>query len=389
MSKAKDKLLKLFPQSEQNFGLIFVLIAIVLFFQISTGGVVFKPLNVTNIIMQNSYILVLAIGMLLCILTGNVDLSVGSVAALSSGVAGIMMVNNGIHPIPTIIVCLAIGFAIGVWHGFWIAYVGVPAFITTLGGMMIFRGLTIGVLKGQSIGPFPVSFQRISTGFIPDLFGGHSFHILTILIGVLCAGVYTYIGLSRYKKQKSLSAGNNNSFGFYAILIFTNCVILFISWLLASYQGIPNVMILIAILFLTYSFVTLRTTMGRQIYAFGGNQLASRLSGINTKRVFFWVYVNSSILATLAGLVLAARLNLATPKAGTGYELDAIAACFVGGASVYGGSGTIAGAMVGALIIGVMNNGMSIMGIDIPWQQSIKGLVVILAVAFDMLSRKK
>jgi putative multiple sugar transport system permease protein len=389
MGKIKEKISKVFFQGEQNFGLILALGAIVVFFQIATGGKIFQPLNVTNIILQNSYIMIMAIGMLLCILTGNVDLSVGSVAALVGGIAGIMMVNNGIHPVPTIIVGLCISAVIGFWHGFWIAYVRVPAFIVTLGGMLIFRGLTLGILRGQLIGPFPVSFRNISAGFIPDPLGDQGFHVFTLVIGILCMSIYTFLEIKKYKRQGSLGAIPGGSTVFFVKLVLTNAVIFAISWLLAAYQGIPNVMVLLAILFLAYSFITSRTTLGRQIYAFGGNETVARLSGIKTNRVFFWIYVNNSILAGLAGLVFAARLNAASPRAGNGFELDAIAACFVGGASASGGIGTIAGAIIGALIIGVMNNGMSIMGLGVDWQQAIKGLVLVLAVAFDMISRKK
>jgi len=385
----KEKMVKIFSHGDKNYGLIIFLLFIGLLFQILTGGIIFRPLNVTNIIMQNSYVMILAIGMLLCILTGNVDLSVGSTAALISALTGVMIVVNKMDTVTAIIIALCIGAVIGAWNGFWIAYVRIPAFIVTLGGMLIFRGLTLGVLQGKTLGPFPANFQIISSGFMRDPFGNGNFHITTMLIGILCAGIYTYLSITKYRREKSYGAKSGGFVSFVIILVITSSALLAFAYLLASYQGIPNVMILLTGLILTYGFITTRTTMGRHIYAFGGNQLAARLSGINTNRVFFWVYVNNSILAALAGIVYAGRLNAASPKAGNLFELDAIAACFIGGASASGGIGTVPGAIIGALVMGLMNNGMSIMGIGVDWQQAIKGLVLILAVAFDMLSKNK
>ena len=388
MSAKNKAAVRFFSQIGQDYGLIIVLFSIVIFFQIVTGGVVFRPLNVTNIILQNSYIMVLAVGMLLCILTGNIDLSVGSVAGFVSAISGILMINNGWAPVPTVIVCLAIGAVVGVWNGFWIAYVKIPPFIVTLAGQLIFRGLTLGILQGRLIGPYPTNFQMISTGFLPDPFGGQGVHVLTLLVGVLGMGFYTFVEVSKYKKQKSYGANSGSLIVFVVVLILTNAAIGAIAFLLARYQGIPNVLVLLAVLIFSYTFMTSRTTVGRRIYAFGGNALAARLSGVKTQRVFFGVYVNMSVLAAMAGLVFAARLNAAMPRTGTGFELDAIASCYIGGASAKGGIGTIPGAIVGALIMGIMNNGMSIMGLGVDWQQAIKGLVLILAVAIDIISRR-
>jgi putative multiple sugar transport system permease protein len=389
MKTAGGKISKIFFHGEKNYGLIIALIFIVILFQILTGGVIFKPLNVTNIILQNSYVMILAIGMLLCILTGNVDLSVGSVAALVSAATGVMIVVNKMNMVPAIIIALAIGAVIGAWHGFWIAYVRIPAFIVTLGGMLTFRGVTLGILQGKTLGPYPPGFQIISSGFLPDPLGNSGFHVTTLLVGLLCMGIFSYLEISKYRKQKAYSKTGTGGLSFILLLIFSNAALFAISYLLALYQGIPTVMVLLAILIVSYSFVTNRTTMGRHIYAFGGNQLAARLSGIKTNRVFFWVYVNNSILAALAGIVYAGRLNASSPKAGNGFELDAIASCFIGGASASGGIGTIPGAIIGALVMGVMNNGMSIMGLGVDWQQAIKGLVLIFAVAFDIFSNRK
>ena len=385
----KEKIAKIFTHGDRNYGLIIALLFIAVLFQILTGGVVFRPLNVTNLILQNSYVMILAIGMLLCILTGNIDLSVGSTAAFVSAATGVMIVVNKMDPVFAIIIALAIGAVIGAWNGFWIAYVRIPAFIVTLGSMLIFRGLTLGILQGKTLGPFPPSFQIISSGFLPDPLGNGGFHVTTMLIGIVSMAIYTFLAISKYRRQKTYSTRTGGFLPFVMMLSLTNFAVLAFSYLLASYNGIPNFLILLTALILAYSFLTNRTVMGRHIYAFGGNQLAARLSGIKTNRVFFSVYVNMSILAALAGVVYAGRLNAASPKAGTGFELDAIASCFIGGASASGGIGTISGAIIGALIMGVMNNGMSIMGLGVDWQQAIKGLVLILAVAFDMLSKNK
>ena len=389
MADVKERITKFFSQGDQNYGLIIALIFIALFFQIITGGIIFRPLNVTNIILQNSYIMILAIGMLLCILTGNIDLSVGSVAALVSAATGVMIVSNKMGVFPAIIIALVIGALIGIWNGYWIAYVNIPAFIVTLGGQLIFRGVTLGILQGRTLGPYPGSFQIISSGFLPDPFGRQDLHVFTLIIGLICMALYTFLEVSKYKRQKSYGTSTGSFGTFVIMLVIANFAIIAFSYLLALYQGIPNVMLLLAVLIIAYGFVTTRTTMGRHIYAFGGNQLAARLSGIKTKRVFFWVYVNNSILAALAGIVYAGRLNAASPKAGNLFELDAIASCYIGGASASGGIGTVPGAIIGALVMGLMNNGMSIMGLGVDWQQAIKGLVLILAVAFDMLSRKR
>ena len=384
----KEKIARFFTQSERNYGLIMALFSIIIFFQIITGGVVFRPLNVTNIILQNSYIMVLAIGMLLCILTGYIDLSVGSVAGFVSAISGILMINRGWSPLPAVIICLILGALIGAWNGFWIAYVRIPAFIVTLGGMLIFRGLTLGVTQGRMFGPYPVNFQMISAGFLPDPFYGGGIHIFTLLVGLVCMGLYTYLSISKYRKQQTYSTTSGGLALFVFTLVITNAVIGAISCLLAMYEGIPNVLVLIAILILVYTFMTSRTIIGRRLYAFGGNPLAARLSGVKTDRVFFGVYVNMGVLAAIAGLVFAARLNVASPRTGNLFELDAIASCFIGGASASGGIGTIPGAIIGALVMGVINNGMSIMGLGVDWQQAIKGFVLVLAVAIDILSRK-
>jgi putative multiple sugar transport system permease protein len=373
----------------RQYGMLVALLAIMLLFQILTDGILFKPLNVTNLILQNSHILVLAIGMMLVIISGHIDLSVGSVAAFVGAVAAIMMVEMHVPFAAAIFLSLLLGALIGAWQGFWIAYVRVPSFIVTLAGMLMFRGLTMLVLEGQSIGPFPDAFRAISTGFIPDFPGDRGIHLISILIGILLTTLL--IVLEAVKRMADIRYRfDTEPFAYFVakLVILAAALNLFV-YVLASYEGIPDILIVLLFLIFLYTFVANRTVIGRHIYAMGGNEKAAMLSGVKTKRVTFWVFVNMGTLAALSGLVFAARLNAATPKAGTNFELDAIAACFIGGASMSGGVGTVIGGVIGGLVMGVMNNGMSILGIGVDWQQAIKGLVLLLAVAFDIYNRSK
>lgn len=379
----------MFKSNIRQYGMVIALVSIALLFQIITEGVLLKPLNITNLILQNSYILVLAIGMLLVIITGNVDLSVGSVVAFVGAIGAILMVNMKVNFFVAMIICLIIGAIIGAWQGFWIAYVRIPAFIVTLAGMLVFRGLTMVVLKGTSIAPFPEAFTKISSGFIPDVFGGQGAHITTILIGVLLSVIIVIMELNNRKTQLKYNFEVPPIGFMVAKLVGIIAVILYFSFVFSSYKGLPNILILLAVLIVIYAFITNKTVPGRYIYAVGGNEKAAKLSGVKSEKVLFWVFVNMGMLSALSGLIFAARLNAATPKAGNGFELDAIAACYIGGASSTGGIGTVVGAMVGGLVMGVMNNGMSIMGLGIDWQQAIKGLVLLIAVAFDLFTKSK
>ncbi len=373
----------------RQYSMIIALLLIMLLFQILTEGILLKPLNITNLILQNSYILVLAIGMVLVIITGHIDLSVGSIAAFVGAIAAILMVDYSMPSYLAVIISLLLGAIIGAWQGFWIAYVKIPAFIVTLAGMLLFRGLTLVVLEGKSIAPFPESFKKISSGFIPDFMGGSSVHLLTILIGVFISVIYVFNELKARRNQIKYNFDVQPKGLFIIKLIALVAVINIFSYVLAIYEGLPNILIILAILILAYTFVMRKTTVGRHIYAIGGNEKAAQLSGVKTKRVTFWVFVNMGVLSALSGLIFAARLNAATPKAGNLFELDAIAACFIGGASAYGGIGTVPGAIIGGLVMGVMNNGMSLIGLGIDWQQAIKGLVLLAAVAFDIYNKNK
>lgn len=380
---------ELFMSNIRQYGMIMALAGMFILFYIVTNGVNVYPLNVTNIILQNGYILILAVGMLIVILTGNIDLSVGSVAAFVGAIAGILMVQQDMNWILASVIALSIGILAGMWNGFWIAYVKIPAFIVTLGGMLIFRGLTLAVLKGQSLGPFPDQFNKISSGFIPDIFNGANIHIFTIVISVIASLVYIFFVYN--SRRKRIQYGFKVSSIWITIISSTMLIIVInlFSYVLAQYRGFPNVSLVLLSVIMIYAFITNKTVFGRRIYAMGGNYEAAKLSGVKTKRTMFLIYTNMGLLAAVSGLVYAARLNAATPKAGNLFELDAIAAAYIGGASASGGVGTVIGAIIGGLVMGVINNGMGLMGLGIDWQQVVKGLVLLLAVWFDIATKNK
>nr|WP_232208102.1 multiple monosaccharide ABC transporter permease [Carnobacterium sp. AT7] len=369
--------------------MIFILIAILIAFQLLTDGILWKPLNITNLILQNSHVLVLAIGMLLVILLGDVDLSVGSVVAFVGAASAVMMVQWQWNPMIAIVASLLIGGLIGAWNGFWVSYIGIPAFIVTLAGLLSFRGLTQVILGGTTLAPFPTVFTKLSSGYIPDFISNGELHMTSILIGLILS-LITVWNMWKARKRKKDNLFEVESTVWFMIkvgIMFASIMLL--TFVLASYQGYPVILILLAILIMVYGFITTKSTLGRQIYAIGGNRKAAELSGVKTKKLTFWIFVNMGVLSALAGLIVASRLNAATPNAGNGFELDAIAAVYIGGASASGGIGTILGAVIGGLIMGILNNGMSIMGVGIDWQQAIKGLILLLAVAFDVYSRKR
>lgn len=373
----------------REYGILMALVVIMGFFQIVTGGIMLKPINLTNLILQNSYIIIMAIGMLLVIVAGHIDLSVGSVVGFTGAVAAVLMVNYDMHFIPASIICLAVGALIGAAQGYWIAYVKIPAFIVTLAGMLVFKGLTLALLEGQSVGPFPKAFQKLSSGFIPDLFNGENINLFSLFLGVCVAALLLLLSI-RGRKVQQRNGIVDEPFAFFVTknaIIFI--AVIYLTYLMSTFRGLPNVFIVMALLISFYTFIAQRTTIGRRIYAIGGNEKAAKLSGIKTEKMVFLTFANMGMLAALAGLVFAARLNTATPKAGLAFELDVIAAVFIGGASMSGGVGKIVGAVIGAFIMGVMNNGMSIMGVGIDWQQVIKGLVLLAAVVFDVYNRKK
>ena len=389
-----NNLLALIKKNARQYGMVFALAAAMIIMGIMTNGIFFRPVNLTNLVLQNSYVLVLAVGMLLCTITGNVDLSVGSVICFVGAVCGVMIVDMNINPILTIFVALLMGAVIGMWQGFWIAFVHVPPFIATLAGMLIFRGLGQAILQGQTKAPFPSEFQVIASGYIPDplgglKIGGTTFHFFSIVIGLVIIALIIINEILKRRKQKEYNF-DVLPLGVWIFKVAAIAAILMaFTVVFALYRGFPNILIVLGILIIAYQFVASKTVQGRHIYALGGNAKAAKLSGVKTDWVMFWIYTNMAILAAVAAVVFSARLNAATPKAGQGFELDAIAACYVGGAAVTGGIGTVIGAVVGGLFIGVLNNGMSILGVSTDWQQAIKGFVLLAAVAFDLYSKRR
>jgi putative multiple sugar transport system permease protein len=345
--------------------------------------------NITNLFLQNSYVIIMALGMLLVIVAGHIDLSVGSVVGFVGAVAAVLTVN--LHwPVWAVVpACLAVGFIIGAAQGYWVAFWRVPSFIVTLAGMLVFRGLTLWLLNGQNIGPFPKSFQLLSTGFVADVFGVGKPNMTAILLVCLAAAAIVYSGW-RARSRDTQFGITPEPLAIFAIRnVVVSAALIFVGYKLASFRGLPNVVIILSVLTVLYAFFTENMVTGRRIYALGGNEKAAKLSGIKTDRLVFLTFCNMGVLAALAGMIVAARLNSSTPKAGVGFELDVIAAVFIGGASMSGGVGKILGAVVGALIMGVMNNGMSILGIGIDYQQVIKGLVLLSAVIFDVYNKSK
>jgi len=392
-SQLRSDILRFVKSNIRDYALLLSLLVIMVFFQITTNGTLFKPVNMTNLILQNSYIVIMALGMLLIIVAGHIDLSVGSVSGFVGAVAAVMMVPWKLDPFVTMLACLALGAAIGGAQGYFVAYHRIPAFIVTLAGMLIFKGLALTVLGGASVGPFPRQFQLLSSGYVPDLFSitfwGGPFNLLALIIGAVVTAVIIYFNIKERREQQAHGLAEEPHIIYLGRNVLIAAAFLTFTFLMARYKGLPNVLIVMFALIALFVFLTTRTTFGRRVYAMGGNEKAAKLSGINTERMTFMIFVIMGALAGLAGLVFAARLNVATPKAGAGFELEVIAACFIGGAAVTGGVGKIIGAVIGAFIIGVMNNGMSIMGIGIDYQFVIKGAVLMLAVFLDVYYKNK
>lgn len=388
-----ENIKKLFKGNIRQYGMIVALIFLIILFGTLTNGILFKPMNVSNLIQQNSYVLILAIGMLFCIITGNVDLSVGSIVAFVGAVSAVIMIEWGWPVWLGIIISLLIGAGVGAFQGFFIAYGKIPPFIVTLAGMLTFRGLTMVILKGKTIAPYSKSFQYLSAGFFMQAqkinIGGKSINIVAILAGIIISILFcvSEINNRKNKIKYNFEVGSITSMWMKLALVIVS--INLVTYSLAQYNGLPVILLILVGLVFIYSFIANKTIAGRHVYALGGNEKAAKLSGIKTQRVMFWVYTNMGLLAAFAGLVVSGRLNAATPKAGNGFELDAIAACYIGGASASGGIGTIIGAMVGGLVMGVLNNGMSIMGVGVDWQMAIKGFVLLSAVMFDIYSKSK
>src|SRR5688572_5288636 len=380
---------ELLTSNLRTSGIYVAFVAIVALFAILTGGVSLSPGNITNIVLQYSYILVLAIGMVLVIIAGHIDLSVGSVVALTGATSAVLVIKNGAPWWVGMLAAIGVGLLVGAWQGFWVAYVGIPAFIVTLAGMLLFRGLTLQVLDNISLSPFPREYGQVATGFLNGILGGDGYDAFTLLIGAIAVAGYAFSGfrtrLARIKYQQPVE-----SFPlFVARVLAVGVVVMFFAWQLAHARGLPIVLIILAVLVISYSVISKRTVFGRQIYAIGGNLAAAQLSGVKVRVVNFWIFVNMGFLAAVAGIIYSSRSNGAQPAAGNMFELDAIAACFIGGAAVTGGVGTVVGAMVGGLLVAVMSNGMQLMGVDQSIQSVVKGIVLLLAVAFDVYNKRR
>ncbi|MCK9168933.1 MAG: sugar ABC transporter permease [Treponema sp.] len=388
----------------KNNTMFIALIVVMLLFQVlivaTDNGSLFAPSNITNIINQNAYVVILATGMLLCILTGgNIDLSVGSIVAFVGAIAGTLIANLHWNIYAAILVCLLVGILIGAWHGMWIAFVHIPPFIVTLAGMLLWRGAALIVLNGLTISPMPDKYLSLFTSYLPSV----SYQMLndnpdkamaltftvTMIVAVVCCIVlviseFLQRGAKRRKGYETTALGL-----FIARLVLFCAVILVVASLLGRDKGIPVILIIVAVIVAVYAYYTQNTVPGRYLYALGGNAKAAQLSGVNTDHVMFFAYTNMGFLSAVAALACVARFNSAAPTAGTNYEMDAIGSCFIGGASAYGGTGTVGGAVIGAIFMGVLNNGMSILGVDSNWQKAVKGLVLLLAVLFDVMSKKR
>ncbi|RFU21406.1 multiple monosaccharide ABC transporter permease [Geodermatophilus marinus] len=379
----------LLSRNLRTSGIYIAFVAIVALFAVLTGGTLLQPGNITNIILQYSYILVLAIGMVIVIIAGHIDLSVGSVVALTGAVSAVLVIREGLPWWVGVLAAIAVGLAVGAWHGFWVAYVGIPAFIVTLAGMLLFRGLTLQVLDNISLSPFPREYTRIAAGFLNGLLGGYGYDAFTLLIGAIAVAGYA-VSQWRARSAKIRYQQPVESFPLFVTkIVVVGAVVMAFAWQLAHARGLPIVLIILAVLILAYGLITKKTVFGRQVYAIGGNLAAATLSGVKVKAVNFWIFVNMGFLSAIAGIIYSSRSNGAQPAAGNMFELDAIAAAFIGGAAVTGGVGTVVGAMVGGLIMAVMSNGMQLMGVEQQIQSVVKGLVLLLAVAFDVYNKRR
>ncbi len=384
-----SKLKSLITGNIRQNGMVIALVLITLIFGFTTKFIIFRPMNISNLLMQNSYLIFIAIGMFFCLNTGNVDLSVGSVVAVVGALVGWMTVTNKMSTPLAVAIAVAFGILVGVFQASFIAFLKVPPFIVTLAGMLIFRGLTFVILEGQTLSPFSTGFQYFANGFVfTDLrIGKYNLMCLLLLVAAAVALIYGEVS----KRKTNIKYGIEvppipfTVLKVAGILAFIAAIVLSLS----AYKGLPFIFVVLIFITLIYTFIANKTVIGRHVYAVGGNIDAAALSGVKTKWIMFMVYVNSAFLATISGLVVTGRLNAATAKAGSGFELDAIAACLIGGASASGGVGTTIAAIIGALVMAILNNGMSIMGIGTDLQQVIKGFILLLAVTFDIFSKSK
>lgn len=379
--------------SLKKYTMMIALVLVIIFFYWGTDGKILYAQNINNLISQNAYVFVLATGMLLCILTGgNIDLSVGSVVCFTGAIGAVIMANNG-NMILAVIVMLVVGLLVGMFQGFWIAHIKVPPFIATLAGMYAFRGLSNVVLQGYAVSVNDVAFLNIFGGgadcYIPDFLGGGSINLTCMVVGIIIAIAYILLTVRNRISKKKRGYETAPLTGEAVKTVIISAVIIWLFYKLANYKGISTALIWIVLVLMIYAYITSKTTIGRYLYAVGGNEKATKLSGVNTKMVYFFAYANMGLLAGLAGILTIARAASVQPTYGQGYEMDAIAACFIGGASAYGGVGSVMGMVIGATLMGVINQGMSIMGIEANYQRVVKGVVLLVAIIFDVLSKRE
>ncbi|MFC8598042.1 MULTISPECIES: multiple monosaccharide ABC transporter permease [unclassified Isoptericola] len=378
----------LLTRNLRQSGIFIALIAIVALFA-ALNPMFLSPTNITNIVLQYSYILILAIGMVMIIVAGQIDLSVGSVVALTGAVSAVVVIREGLPWWMGVLAALVVGLLVGAWQGFWVAYVGIPGFIVTLAGMLLFRGLTYVVLDNVSLSPFGGTYYKIANGFLNGLLGGNGFDVFTLVVFAIAVVGYA---VSQWRTRRGKIAYQQTVESmplFVTKLVVVAVVVMWFGYQLSVSRGLPVVLIILAVLVIVYALVTQRSVFGRHVYAVGGNKHAAELSGVRVRRVNFWIFVNMGLLASVAGIVYSSRVNGAQPGAGNMFELDAIAACFIGGASTSGGVGRVGGAIIGGLIMAVMSNGMQLMGVSQAVQPIVKGLVLLLAVAFDIYNRRR
>ena len=376
----------------KKYTMTIALVLVIIFFAVTTHGTILYPQNINNLISQNAYVFVLAIGMLLCILTGgNIDLAVGSVVCFV-GAIGASIMDKDVNLWVAVIVMLVVGLGIGAWHGFWIAYINVPPFIATLAGMYAFRGLSNVVLDGLTVTIDDTTYLKVFGGgdacYIPDFIGGN-INMTCMIAGIIAVLIYLFVTIKGRIDTKKQGYETKPLAGEVVKMVVISAVALWVTFKLSQYKGIPTALIWILVVVLIYGYITQKTKIGRYLYAVGGNKKAAQLSGVNVKSVYFFAYINMGLLAAFAGILTVARATMAQPTFGQGYEMDAIGSCFIGGASAYGGIGTVPGVIIGAVLMGVINQGMSIMGIGADMQKVVKGAVLLLAVIFDVVSKKE
>ena len=385
------ELVALLKTNIRDYVMYIALVVIMAFFSWKTNGGFIQARNISNLINQAGYVAVLAIGMTLILILKQIDLSVGYVAGFSGAIAAILLTKYNMNVWLTIVIVLLVGLCIGLYQGTLVTRVGVPAFVATLAGMFIFRGLlSLSLQKTGTIIVPNATFNALSNGFIPDIpFGGENVHLLTLLIGIVAIVLVVISQFRTRQNKKKYNFPVVSAPVFVVGLVFVSAIIFTTIWVLAKYQGIPWTAVIVGVVLIAYNFMLNKTPLGRYIYGIGGNDQAAELSGIDVKKVTLFAFCSMSVLAALAGILYTSRLQSATPTAGNAFEMDAIASAYIGGTAVSGGIGKVTNTIIGSLVIVSLTNGMNLMGVDISYQYVVKGIIFIIAVAFDVRTRKK